>query len=317
MSLFKPRIVIGTRGSALALKQTELVRQALLGVDNTLSVDVKIIATQGDTDARPIPLDVVGKGWFSMEIERCLQTGEIDLAVHSLKDLPEKLAEGLVIGAVTEREDARDVLVLKRHKNLKELPNGAVIGTDSIRRKVQLLALRPDIKVESMRGNVPTRLEKLLASDSHYDGIMLAAAGLHRLGLAKEITEYVDIEVVAPAPGQGALAVELMASNKKLAALVARINHAATDREVRAERAFSMAVGGGCKKPVGAYAISKKDSSGKETLRLMGMIGTSAIVRGDITGSFNEAQEIGIKLARRLLAEVDAAKGTAAQNAQQ
>jgi len=297
---YKP-IIIGTRGSALALKQTESIRDALRTVNNTLNIDIKIIETQGDSDTRPIPPDEIGKGWFSKEIERGLQMGEIDLAVHSLKDLPEQLAEGLVIGAITEREDPRDVLVLKCHQSLKELPKGSVIGTDSIRRKVQLLSLRPDIIVESIRGNVPTRLEKL--KNGHYDGVMLAAAGLHRLNLKGMITEYLNPEIITPAPGQGALVVELNTENKELAALVLRINHEGTSREVRAERSFSKAIGGGCKKPVGAYAFSQGN-----TLSLMGMLGFGGIVRDSINGSFDQAEEMGVRLAQQLLEKVSHAE---------
>jgi len=289
------RIIIGTRGSALALKQTELIRNALLAVDASLHIETKIIVTQGDTDGRPIPKDEVGKGWFSKEIERSLQAGEIDLAVHSLKDLPEQLAEGLVIGAIPERADPRDVLVLRNHRSFAELPAGSVIGTDSIRRKVQLLALRPDIVVESIRGNVPTRLEKM--KNGNYDGLMLAAAGLHRLGLQKEITQYFDHEMSTPSPGQGALAVEIKADNETLAALVAKIDHPMTAREVRAERSFSHTIGGGCKKPVGAYAISNGD-----TLTLTGMLGFGGITRATVTGSLDHAEEMGQKLARQMLA---------------
>lgn len=292
----KTKIRIGTRGSALALRQTEIVRE-LLAQQNAFEIEVKIIKTEGDSNLGPIPLDTVGKGWFTKEIERELLSGAIDLAVHSLKDLPEELPEELHIGAVVEREDARDVLVSKDGSTLEQLKRGAIIGTDSLRRAAQILHLRPDLHVESIRGNVLTRIEKL--KTGNYDALILAAAGLNRLGLGHAITQYFDISLIVPAPGQGALAVEKRKDDAVLQPVLDAISHQTTQNAVNAERAFSAAIGGGCKMPVGAYGVCKDG-----TLKLWGMVGTpngSNIMKEAIEGTCENARELGYELATRML----------------
>lgn len=290
------RIIIGTRGSDLALIQSEIVRKKILALDPKLTVEFKVIKTEGDVNTSPIPLDTVGKGWFTKEIEAELLDGTIHLAVHSLKDLPETLPVGLRIGAFPGREDARDVLVSRGNVQLKDLPRGARVGTDSTRRRVQVLAMRSDLIVTSMRGNVPTRVKKV--DENQYDAAILAAAGLKRLGLEKRIAQYFSIDEITPAPGQGILAVEV----KDNFDLLEKLNDHTTQVAAGAERAFSKVVGGGCKEPVGAYAEIKG-----EDIILHGMIAPedgSKIVRDSIKGNVHEALVLAKTLADKLLKQL-------------
>lgn len=293
----KKTITIGSRGSDLALKQVDVTKAALLGVEPTLDIVVKVIKTEGDINSSPIPLDVVGKGWFTKEIERELQQGTIDIAVHSLKDVSEVMPEGLAIAAYLTREDPRDVLVSKKNVSFASLPKGAIIGTDSSRRRVQLLALRDDIVVTSIRGNVLTRLKKL--ETESYDALVLAAAGLKRLGLEERVTEYFHTCDMLPAPGQGVLAIQIRANDNELAMLVSRIADEDTTTVVHAERSFSRRVGGGCKQPTAAYATLKND-----ILFLEGVIARrdgKGLVRDELHGPRAEAIMLGELLAERML----------------
>jgi hydroxymethylbilane synthase len=248
----KKDIIIGTRGSELALKQAEIVRVKLIAIDKNLEVEIKIIKTEGDINQAPIPLDVVGKGWFTKEIETALLKKEIDIAVHSLKDLPEDLPKGLMLGAYPEREDPRDCLVSKNNVKLRDLSKGAIVGTDSLRRKVQVLAIRGDLIVKSIRGNVPTRVKKM--DEGQFDAVILAVAGLKRLNLEDRIAEYFEPNVLTPAPGQGILAVEIRKDDEEIRRIVGIINDDLVGKSATIEREFSAMVGGGCKAPVGAYA---------------------------------------------------------------
>ncbi len=239
-------LTIGSRGSALALWQAEWVKSALAGLGEVCRIE--IIKTTGDkiTD---VPLAQVGsKGLFTKEIEEALLDGRIDLAVHSLKDLPTELPAGLRIAAIPEREDARDALVGRR---LADLSAGARVGTSSLRRVAQLLAARPGLAIEAVRGNLDTRLRKL--AEGRYDALVLAAAGLRRLGWADRITEYVPPEVMCPAVGQGALAIETRQTGDA-AATCARLDHLPSRQAVEAERAVLAQLGGGCQVPIGAHA---------------------------------------------------------------
>lgn len=296
------RIIIGTRGSDLARKQTEIVSALLVAAHPGLEIGIKIISTEGDRNQRPIPLDTVGKRLFTKDIEDALLAAEIDLAVHSLKDLPAVFPDGLMLGAVPARADARDVLVSKSGAKLSQLPPGAIIGTDSSLRKSLVLNYRPDLVVKSIRGNVPTRVEKLHRED--YDALILAAAGLSRLGMESVITEYFDTTEMVPAPGQGALAVESRRGDVRCAALLAPLADAAVTRAVAAERAFSIRLGGGCKTPIGAFA----SCDGKK-LSLYGCVGSidgGRIQRGGIEGDAARPEEAGALLAERLAAEASA-----------
>ncbi|MCE5249840.1 hydroxymethylbilane synthase [bacterium] len=245
-------LVLGTRGSTLALAQTETVRARLMLMFPELKIETRIIKTEGDID-RTSPLsDFGGRGAFVRSIENALLLHKIDAAVHSLKDLPSKLPEGLVLGAAPERADYRDVLVSPVGHTLKTLPSGSVIATGSIRRRVQIRAVRPDVVFADIRGNIETRLKK--PGHESVDAVVLAAAGLERLGLSSAVTEYLDTETVLPAPCQGALGLECRADDPDVLSLLNAID----DRDVRAcvetERAFIETLGMGCHMPVGALA---------------------------------------------------------------
>ena len=295
------RIRLGTRGSALALTQSRWVAAQLEA--EGWSVDLEIIHTTGDriADRAFTPND--GKGVFVAEIERALLAGDIDVAVHSLKDLPGEMTAGLTLLAVPVREDPRDVLVGRTAPNLAALPPGAVIGTSSLRRRAQLHLLRPDVHLAEMRGNVDTRLRKL--EEGQYDAICLAAAGLHRLGLAAHITEYFNVDTVIPAVGQGALAVQSREGDPLVADLL-KIHDEKTSRAIRAERAVLAAIGGGCAVPLGVYAVAEG-----ETLHLNAILCNpdgGNMVREQLTG--NESPEaLGRKLAEMLLGHRDSRFG--------
>ena len=250
-------VLVGTRGSGLALRQTEEVLARLRAVHPNRDFQVFTIRTQGDV-APEAPLSGLGRGIFVKEIERALLSGEVDMAVHSLKDMPTDLPEGLTIGAVCERLDPRDALVNRWGCRLEELPEGARIGTSSPRRTAQLKSLRADVQVLPIRGNVETRLSKTRADD--YDGAILATAGLERLGLGGEIAQHLSTSDFVPAPGQGALAVEVRRDDEDTLSLVSGVEHSETRRCITAERAFLKVLGGGCQVPVGAYARCDQDT---------------------------------------------------------
>ena len=285
-------ITIGSRGSQLALWQARWIEVRLNALGETCRIE--IIKTTGDkiTD---VPLaGIGGKGLFTKEIEEALVRGSIDLAVHSLKDVPSILPSGLTLTAIPEREDVRDALVGRR---LADLAEGAVVGTSSLRRGAQLRALRPDVRIETLRGNLDTRLRKLDAGQ--YDAIVLAAAGLRRLGWADRITELVPVEVLCPAAGQGALAVETRDDGGHAARLCGQLNHADSRAAVTAERAALATLGGSCQVPIGAYAEVREGR-----LRLRAVVitpdGTRA-VRGEESGPASAAEAVGHALGERLL----------------
>jgi hydroxymethylbilane synthase len=288
------RIRIGSRGSALAVWQAEHVKARLAALGHEVSI--QLITTTGDRvlDRR---LEVVGgKGAFLKEIEESLLAGEVDLAVHSLKDVPTALPEGLTLCAYLERADPRDGLLSASGRGLRDLPAGSRIGTTSLRRQAQVRALRRDIAVADLRGNVDTRIRKL--REGGYDAILLAMAGLTRLGRRSEVTEILDTETMLPAPGQGAIALECRAGDQPMAAAVLGLDHPATSRAVTAERAFLAALGGGCNVPLGAYA----ETDGAQ-LRLRALVARpdgSALVRGERQGADPEA--LGRAVAEDLLA---------------
>jgi len=284
-------LVIASRGSQLALWQARWVSAQLTALGHECRLE--IIKTTGDkiTD---VPLAKVGtKGLFTKEIEEALLDGRADLAVHSLKDLPTELPEGLVLAAVPEREDPRDAVVGKR---LADLPAGARVGTSSLRRSAQLRKLRPDLVVESVRGNLDTRLRKL--DEGQYDAILLAAAGLKRLGWGDRIAEILDAETMCSAVGQGALAIETRASGAGFDAVQA-MDHADTHAAVLAERGVLGALGGGCQVPIGAHATVE---GGK--LRLLGLVASpegDEVIRGESQGAASDAESLGRALGNELL----------------
>ena len=244
-------IRVGTRGSRLALIQTELTLAVLREAHPDVNFEVVTVTTQGDAN-QSAPLAGMGLGVFVKEIERRLETGEIDMAVHSLKDMPTVLPPDMALGAVLERADPRDALVSHLGTTLDKFPAGAKIGTSSPRRQAQIAERRPDLEIVPIRGNVDTRLRK--AAGEECDGTVIAVAGLERMGMSDVITEYLSPEEFVPPPGQGAMAVEIRAEDDRTAELVASADHAPTTAAVRAERSFLEALGGGCQVPVGAYA---------------------------------------------------------------
>ncbi|MGH2568749.1 MAG: hydroxymethylbilane synthase, partial [Bacteroidota bacterium] len=250
----REKLVIGTRGSQLALWQTNFIKSRLSAAAPHLTIEVTTIRTTGDK-ILDSPLSKIGdKGLFTKEIEQHLLDGSIDLAVHSLKDIPTQIPPGLLLGAVTEREDVRDAFLAhprKSHTNIGNLPRGAKIATGSLRRKCQLLAFRPDFEIIDLRGNLNTRLEKLEQSD--WDGTILAKAGVARLGWESKITELLPFEVMLPAVGQGALAVEMREDDKRVAELLKPLHHEATAIATNAERALLRRLEGGCQVPIGTY----------------------------------------------------------------
>lgn len=252
------KIIVGSRRSKLALTQTNWVIEQLRKIDPSYEFEVKEIVTKGDKILDVTLSKVGGKGLFVKEIEQAMLNGEIDMAIHSMKDMPAVLPEGLVIGCIPEREDHRDVLISKNHKPLKDLKQGAIIGTSSLRRSAQLLAIRPDLEIKWIRGNIDTRLEKLKTDE--YDAIILAAAGLSRLGWAKDVvTEFLEPEICLPAVGQGALSIECRGDDKELLALLKKFSCDTTDKTVRAERAFLDKMEGGCQVPIAGYAYINEE----------------------------------------------------------
>jgi hydroxymethylbilane synthase len=289
-------IRIGTRGSALALAQTEWVKRALEERYPELGVEIVRIKTSGDRFLTS-PIPAIGKGIFVKEIEEALLEKKIDLAVHSMKDLPTASTAGLAIAAVSEREDARDALVERRGGGLAALPPGARIGTGSLRRRAQLLHRRPDLAVVPIRGNVDTRLKKM--DQGEVDGLLMAAAGLKRLGLAMRIGEVLSEEICLPAPGQGALALQTRAADPT-ADMVAFLRHEPTMHEAAAERALLDRLGGGCQLPIGARARVEGDK-----LNIAAVVADPdgrKLLREQSEGSADAAERVGMELADRLLA---------------
>jgi hydroxymethylbilane synthase len=279
------------------MRQTGWVVEQLLRHHPSTRFEVVGIRTEGDRN-REAPLsEIGGTGLFVKELELALQEGRIDLAVHSLKDMPARLPEGLTVAAVPQREDARDVLVSRLGKELPALPEGARVGTSSRRRAAQLLALRPDLQILNLRGNVDTRLRK--AEGESYDAIVLAAAGLIRLGRADRITQVLPPEIMLPAVGQGALAVEIRADDRHTRSLVAAIDHPPTRAAVTAERAFLARLGGGCQLPIAGYAVVEGDRLWLRAL-LSGPAGTP-LYRSQRIGTRAEAASLGRLIAEELL----------------
>ncbi len=291
----KKEIIIGTRGSRLAIIQSEYIMTKVQ--ERGYSSVLKIIKTKGDK-ILDTPLSKIGdKGLFVKEIEEELLKKTIDIAVHSLKDLPSVLPDELCIGAIPEREDKRDVFISKDGRKLYDVPSGKFIGTSSLRRKAQILSLRPDFMVKDIRGNLDTRLRKL--EEGEFDGLILAAAGLIRMNLKNRITEYLSPDMVIPSAGQGAIAVEVRKDNNEVMELLKEIDDPVSRDEITAERSFLFAIEGGCQIPAGAYALI----SGNDLI-LKGFIASTdgkKIFRGEIMGERNRGKEVGKELAEKLL----------------
>jgi len=299
------RLVIATRGSQLALWQAEHTKARLLAVAPELVVDFNVITTSGDK-ILDVPLAKVGgKGLFVKEIEQALLDRAADLAVHSMKDVPAELAPGLQLAAVSSREVPWDALCARDALTVETLPQGASVGTSSMRRQCQLLAKRPDLKISMLRGNVPTRIRRL--DEGVFDAIVLAAAGLTRLGLAARITQELPLDVSIPAVAQGVLGFETRADDAEVIELVRRAIHdPAEARRVAAERAFLLEMGGSCQTPLAAHARDLADGTGLGLVGMCGMPDGSRILRAEVTGAAadeGDAAALGVRLAAELLAQ--------------
>jgi len=293
------RIVIATRQSRLALWQAEHVRDRLRALYPQCRVELLALSTRGDEILDTSLAKIGGKGLFVKELELALAEGRADLAVHSAKDVPMELPAGFALGAILEREDPRDAFVSNNYADLDALPVGAVVGTSSLRREAQLRGRYPGLAVSSLRGNLDTRLSKLDRGD--HDAIILAAAGLRRLGLGPRIRSLLSLEQSLPAAGQGALAIEHRAERGDIAASLAALNHRDTELAVRAERAVSRALGGSCQLPLAAYA-----SVSGELLELSGLVANpdgTTIVRARVSGPCAAPEALGERLAGDLRAQ--------------
>lgn len=288
---------IGTRGSKLALTQTNFVADKIKKIMPETNVEICVIKTSGDIMEDISLLKMGGKGVFVKEIEDALLSGAIDLAVHSMKDVPTEIPAGLEFAAILQREDVRDILASKDNRKIEQMPRGARIGTGSLRRASQLLAVLPDIAIIPLRGNLDTRLKKI--ETENLAGVIVAAAGMKRMGLADRITQYIPVEIMLPAVGQGALGLEVRAGDDELKNILAKINHAPTYTEVTVERSFLRHLGGGCRLPIAA--LGKLDG---QMLSLEGMIAApngTTVIRDKISGTKEEAEELGKKLAEIIL----------------
>ena len=292
-------ITIGSRGSQLALWQAEWIKSRLMSLHPGVSVTIQIIKTKGDK-ILDVPLAKVGgKGLFVKEIEEALLGGEVDLAVHSMKDMPGQIPDGLHIGAVPERELPLDVLISKDNKAFKDLMPGARIGTSSLRRASQLRHARPDIEIVPLRGNLDTRLRKL--TTENLDAIVLAAAGVKRLSLEDRITQYLDTDIMLPAAGQGALCVETRIDDTDTNALVQPLDHQVTRDVITGERAFLNHLGGSCQIPIAAFGEIKQNQ-----YRLRGLVADlegTQIISGAQEGAPDQSANLGIELAESLIAK--------------
>lgn len=290
-------LVIGTRTSKLAFWQSEKIKELLEKAWPDITCRLEPYVTKGDkTLDKPLP-QIGGKGLFTAELEAALRDGRIDLAVHSLKDLPTEDTPGLVVGAICQRADVHDVLIAQNGWTAATLPAGAVVGTSSLRRKAQLLAYRPDLTVRSIRGNVDTRIGKVASGE--YEAVVLAAAGVTRLGLDEKISDWLPFTTMLPAPGQGAMAVQCRADDETIRGLLAAVHNPAVSACVTAERAFLTALGGGCSLPVGALAVLKGEMIEMDVL--VAAEDGSRVIR--LSGNGRNPQHLGINLAQEAIVQ--------------
>lgn len=296
----RDEIIIGSRGSELALVQSNLVIEELKKYYTDISFKIKVIKTKGDKILDKTLDKIGGKGLFVKEIENALLKGEIDIAVHSMKDVPSEFPDGLEISAITKRKDARDILVSKDGKSFRELRKGAKLGTSSLRRGAQLRGLRKDIEIVPVRGNVQTRINKIQELD--LDGVILAAAGLIRLGLGKEISQFFDFNDIVPAIGQGALGIEIRKDDAFIKEMVSKLNDDLTEIAIKAERIFMKILNGGCHVPVGAFAYVEK-----EKLKMIGLV--SSIDGQNVIKVYDEDRTENYAVLGRRVAEKALARG--------
>ncbi len=288
---------IATRKSRLALWQAEYVADAIIRHCPNLNIELLPMTTKGDKILDRSLAKIGGKGLFVKELEHAILTGEADLAVHSMKDMPAEMPDGLSIVSVMQREDPRDALVSERVDNISRLPEGASVGTSSLRRQSQLLRLRPDLDIRPLRGNVETRLKRI--EEGKFHAIILATAGLNRLGLAHRISAHIDPAEMLPAVGQGAIGIQCRLDDRELIENLAALNHPATKSQVDAERGFSRQLGGSCQSPIAGHAVLDGDN-----LVLTGRVAMpdgSLIIEGRKSGKIDDAPRIGFELAQELL----------------
>ena len=297
--MLEKTLKIATRQSPLALWQANYVKDRLQQLYPDLTIELVPMVTKGDVILDSPLAKIGGKGLFVKELENALLTKEADIAVHSMKDVPMQFPEGLGLAVICQREDPRDAFVSHAYRTFAELPQDAVVGTSSLRRQCQLKALRPDLDIRSLRGNVGTRLSKLDNGD--YDAIILASAGLIRLGLADRIASFIDVEQSLPAAGQGAVGIECRTDDVQVHALLAPLADAETTYCVRAERAMNNHLQGGCQVPIGGYAVLQQ---GQLYLRaLVGDIDGSRIIRAEGKSAVENAEVLGVQIAEQLLAQ--------------
>lgn len=297
--MLEKTLKIATRQSPLALWQANYVKDRLQQLYPDLTIELVPMVTKGDVILDSPLAKIGGKGLFVKELENALLTKEADIAVHSMKDVPMQFPEGLGLAVICQREDPRDAFVSHSYRTFAELPQGAVVGTSSLRRQCQLKALRPDLDIRSLRGNVGTRLSKLDNGD--YDAIILASAGLIRLGLADRIASFIDVEQSLPAAGQGAVGIECRTDDMQVQALLAPLADAETTYCVLAERAMNNHLQGGCQVPIGGYAVLQQ---GQLYLRaLVGNIDGSRIIRAEGKSAVENAEVLGVQIAEQLLAQ--------------
>jgi hydroxymethylbilane synthase len=290
-------IRIGTRGSELALVQARCIAEKIKGKYRDISLEIVPIKTRGDRMQNISLVKIGGKGVFVKEIEEALLQKEIRIAVHSMKDVPVELPDELVITAVPEREDPRDVLISKHNMKMEELPKGARIGTGSLRRRMQLLNFLPDIEVIPIRGNLGTRIKKI--ETEGLEGIIAAAAGMKRMGWATKVSQYIPVETMLPSAGQGVLCIEVRKDDDEIREMVSFLNHGETFTEVSAERAFLRTLGGGCQVPIACIGRKRGD-----ILILKGLVGSidgKIVIEDEVRGAIEDGEELGNSLAETIL----------------
>lgn len=288
---------IATRRSPLALWQAEFVRSTLIALNPGIKVELVKMVTQGDKILDTPLAKVGGKGLFVKELEVGMLQGDADIAVHSMKDVPVQFPDGLHLGVICVREDPRDAFVSNEYSDIKDLPQGAIVGTSSLRRQCQLRAWRPDLQIKDLRGNVNTRLSKL--DRSEYDAIILASAGLKRLGFEERISQFLDTTISLPAVGQGAVGIECRVNDDRINQLIAPLNHEPTQICVLAERAMNERLEGGCQVPIAGFAELEYGQ-----IKMRGLVGRpdgKQVIRGHVEGSAKSAEQLGIRLADDLL----------------
>jgi len=291
------KIKVGTRGSRLALAQTNSVVEKIQKAVPEITAELTVIKTSGDIMQDVSLAQIGGQGVFVKEIEEALLSGGIDLAVHSMKDVPGETPEGLMFAAILPREDIRDVLVSRGNVKMEFMPKGARIGTGSLRRGAQVKAIMPDLEIVPLRGNIDTRLNKI--DTEKLTGVILAAAGMKRLGYVQKITQFLPIELKLPAVGQGALGLQIRKTDTELLKVLAPLNHKQTETEVSAERSYLRALGGGCRLPIAAYGLIEK-----QRLTLEGLLASpngNNVIRDKVWGEPDAAEELGRKLADMIL----------------